>query len=494
VRLTALLLAAAGTFACATGTHQDDGGEDTSPPADADMDEGADAGADAPGDPGEEAAPEIEDGGAEPFPDVALPDCGSDAPAPTWSVAGVTGGDHLGTSLALGPDTNGDGYADLLVGAPGADGALLESGRAFLYDGLSGDLLAAFEGPGTGSEFGAAVSLGPDVDGDGRGEVLVGAPRASGTSFDTGGAFLYSGATGVLLAAYAGEATGDRFGAAVAVGPDADGDGRGDVLVGAPGFDAPGRADAGRAYLYGSADLAVPRKLTGEAADDQFGFAVSLGPDLDGDGRGDALVGAPFADPGMPAMPDAGKAYAITGDSGLVIFTLDGEQPGDRFGSAVSLGPRPTGGKRGDMLIGAPFADPGGHASAGRAYHFSGDAGALVRSFDGDVPGGQLGAAVALGPRLNGDVPVSSVADIALGAPAAANACDHAEAGRVRVINGLTGLDIAVFAGRSPGDRLGAAVSVGPDAGGLLRAGDLGIGAPGAGSAARGEATLRVDL
>ena len=102
-----------------------------------------------------------------------------------------------------------------------------------------------------------------------------------------------------------GEAAVDEFGYAVAGAGDANGDGFADVVVGAYGNDAGGSA-AGRSYVfYGGpgADPAPDFTQTGEATLDNLGFAVSGAGDIDGDGYGDLIVGAPYAD------SDGGRAY-----------------------------------------------------------------------------------------------------------------------------------------------------------------------------------------
>ncbi len=102
----------------------------------------------------------------------------------------------LGNTVAGVPDTNGDGRGDLLVG-------MVRSGRALLYDGATGALLLTLTSPNVenGGRFGSTVAGVPDADGDGRGDLLIGARREEpgSTPEDTGRAYLFSGATGLVL-------------------------------------------------------------------------------------------------------------------------------------------------------------------------------------------------------------------------------------------------------------------------------------------------------
>ncbi len=108
------------------------------------------------------------------------------------------------------------------------------------------------------------------------------------------------------------------FGESVAGVPDADGDGRGDLFVGAPGED-PGTSptSAGRAYLF-SGNTGAPLfelQSPNEEFQGSFGYSVAGVPDTDGDGRGDLLVGANQEDPGA-SLRNAGRAYLFSGASG----------------------------------------------------------------------------------------------------------------------------------------------------------------------------------
>jgi hypothetical protein len=234
-----------------------------------------------------------------------------------------TAGDRFGDALAAG-DHNGDGYADLFIGAPYEDlGSATDSGAVFLFKGSStgigtGTYFSQIAGGGSdevGDHFGAALALG-DFNGDGKADLAVGAPDEAPGSAAAGGVFYIFAGTAGSLSGYSqsqGDSggdpieAGDRFGKALAA-RDIDADGYADLVVGAPGEALLGSARAGAIFLYAGTprNIETGRRLTqqelGSASetDDAFGAALAIG-DANGDGKGDLAVGvpgeAPYSDP-----------------------------------------------------------------------------------------------------------------------------------------------------------------------------------------------------
>lgn len=230
-------------------------------------------------------------------------------PVPDAILNGETAGDRFGISVAGAGDVNGDGLADVLVGAYQNDAGGVDAGRAYLYLGSARILDRAatvLTGAGAGDAFGFAVSGAGDVNKDGLADIVIGAYHNGAGGKDAGRAYVYFGGKTVSPSpdvVFTGEAAGDAFGYAVGAAGDANGDGYGDVLVGAYGNDAGGSA-AGRAYVYYGAPTPDPVAdwfLTGFQTLDNLGFAVSGAGDVDGDGFADSVVGAPYS--------DAGRAY-----------------------------------------------------------------------------------------------------------------------------------------------------------------------------------------
>jgi hypothetical protein len=203
-------------------------------------------------------------------------------------------------------DVNGDGIADIAIGASGSG-----NGAAFVYSGFDGSLIHAWA-PASSSYMGFGISLDGvgDINGDGFGDLVIGAPLFTNSAGDAGAgkAFVFSGATGLELFSWEGAGANFMLGSSVANAGDFDGDGTHDILVGAPFASPGGLAGAGSAYLYSGASGGLIFQRNGEASGDIFGNAVSTAGDMNGDGRAELLVGAPAAPSGSSA---AGIAYVF---------------------------------------------------------------------------------------------------------------------------------------------------------------------------------------
>ncbi|MFQ5599951.1 MAG: FlgD immunoglobulin-like domain containing protein [Candidatus Krumholzibacteriia bacterium] len=310
--------------------------------------------------------------------------------------------ENVGAAVHGGADLNGDGYDDWVAGAPGLGSSGTDPGRVYVFwGGASPDGVPDLVIPGdlAGGQFGAAVCLVRDLDGDGTGDLVVGAPRAGDgrVYIYRGDPVSFDGVPERILHARPGDR---RFGRALAWLPDDDADGRDDLLVGVP-RSSQAATWAGAALLYrGTADLdSVPDLvLLGEAAGDEFGSSLFAGADLDADGEADVLVGAPAANPS--SMVDAGKAYVFRAGPALdpiPDLILSGSVIGDRFGSAVAGGFDWDGDGAADLAVGAPDHDAGG-AGAGACFVFLGGAlldAAADSTLLGSAAGVHLGRAVA---------------------------------------------------------------------------------------------------
>src|SRR3954468_14806106 len=158
-----------------------------------------------------------------------------------WQHTGAPG-EYFGWAVSPLADVDHDGAAEAIIGEPGFD-----QGTTWVLSGATGRVLRRFDGQ-PGDENGYAIADAGDTNRDGFNDIISGAPRQTGDT--PGHAYLYSGRDGSLQHAFAGEQTGDSFGAAVSSAGDVDRDGRPDLLIGAPGHAGGGLASvySGRTY------------------------------------------------------------------------------------------------------------------------------------------------------------------------------------------------------------------------------------------------------
>jgi hypothetical protein len=437
----------------------------------------------------------------------------------SWSFDSDDGGAAFGLAVASAGDTNGDGYSEVIVGAPLFDGGEVAEGKVFVFIGSSGGLFLSpawtAESDLRGAQLGHAVASAGDLNGDGFSDVIVGAPlfeKDEKVSVDNGRVFAWHGGPPALgddagLGAagtpanadweQGGDQEGAQLGFSVATAGDVNGDGIGDVVVGAPGYDAPD-ANEGRAYLYAGSAGGSPSLIWTAEADQSgalLGTSVGSAGDIDADGFGDIIVGAPGF-----SNPEAGEGAAFVwfgsgagigpgGTPANAAWMAESDQAGARFGESVAMVGDVLGNGFNDVIVGAPGFTNGetGEGAVFVWYAFAAGLGAdgtpanVWWMAEGDVADAELGASVSSGD-LNGD----GLGDVLIGAPGFGNV--QAGEGLAAAWFGNTfGLNFGIFGtpgsanwkveSNQVGARLGASVAFAGDVTGD-GFGDIIVGAP----------------
>lgn len=395
------------------------------------------------------------------------------AAAPAGAVAtrtliapSATASQFLGQSVSDAGDVNGDGYPDVIVGAPLYNGAV---GRAYVYfGGPDVDEVAdwTLTGPSP-SSFGASVAGAGDVNGDGYDDVIVGAPNFDG--FNDGTFFIYRGAAYVFFGGPAPDAVADvtmegvvapdAFGSSVAGAGDVNGDGFDDFIIGATQGYPTGGGGEGEAYIYFGGpvlDNVADVTLSGEIDADEFGRAVGGGGDVNGDGFNDVIVGATGYD---NVGFNSGAAYVFFGGPGMdavADVTYYGATSGDLVGAAVLCDTDFNLDGYDDVIVGAPNS---GTTFTGEVFVLYGGASpdnAVDLTFVGAASSDLFGGSVSGAGDLNGDF----FPDIVVGAEL--NDVIGGGAGRAYVFFGGSSPDLVsdvIFDAETADDRFGVSVS-----------------------------------
>lgn len=253
---------------------------------------------------------------------------------------------QFGFHLANVGDVDLDGIDDLAVGDT-AEAGPSGAGSVRVFSGADGSLLYALFGSSTPSFFGQTIAGAGDVDGDGAADLIVGA--VTDTSLGgLGTARLYSGATGTELHAFTGE-PGTGYGYAVVGLGDVDGDLVPDVGASWLAHSSVNGVNAGRVTVFSGATFAPIYHVLGPHAGATIGSSLARIDDVDGDGVDDLLIGAE----GLAGTPVTGAAYLHSGAGGALLHSFPGDSNGDRFGCSTADAGDLDGDGVSDLLVGA---------------------------------------------------------------------------------------------------------------------------------------------
>jgi FG-GAP repeat len=319
---------------------------------------------------------------------------------------GQGAGDEFGESVASAGDFNGDGMADVIVGAPKDDNSGDRSGSAFIFfGGQTGTINnpdtnadVVLNGQGAGDQFGDSVASAGDFNGDGMDDVIVGAWRR-----DSGSVYIFfGGQTGTINnpdtnadVVLNGQGALDHFGYSVASAGDFNGDGLDDVIVGARMDDNNGLTDSGSAFIFfggqtgtiNNPDTNADVVLNGQGVFDHFGWSVASAGDFNGDGLDDVIVGAYDN-----SSTTSGSAFIFLGGQTGTLNNPDTNAdvvlknaPGifDEFGWSVASAGDFNGDGLDDVIVGAPRDDNNGLTDSGSAFVLFGVPGETDSDGDG---------------------------------------------------------------------------------------------------------------
>ena len=341
-------------------------------------------------------------------------------------------------------------------------------------------LIHTWDGTVAHGLFGDAITVVGDMDGDGWPEFAIGARADSTGGAGAGRVFIYRGGPhwSEPPALVITGLPGDLLGTSLAAAGDLDGDGRADLVIGAPAGTNLSPGSAGRVVIvYGATPLGARANVSiaGVEPAGHFGAAVAgLGP-FEGGAFPDFAVGAPDANSGAGLV----RVYHGGASGPTLAFTLHGRNPDDAFGAAITGAGRTRGGPTADLLVGAPFNSDAA-LWGGRAYLYLGGTPpdtipdrAYASAGDGDLMGDALAGL--------GDVNGDGRDDFAIAAPEA-NTGPLYDTGRVSIYLGSAPPPLAstlTISGTTAYAELGLAMAGIGDVDGDGRA-DFALGAPGA--------------
>ncbi|NDG48564.1 MAG: hypothetical protein EBY30_05800, partial [Rhodospirillales bacterium] len=315
-----------------------------------------------------------------------------------FKLAGVAASDYSGASVASAGDVNGDGFADIIIGTPGADSNGSDAGASYVVFGKAGGFVSSINlstldgsngfklaGVSASDHSGASVAAAGDVNGDGFADVIIGTPGADPNGSDSGASYVVFGKAGGFVSSINlstldgtngfrlnGGSASENSGGAVASAGDLNGDGYADLIIGSLWADPSSIASGSSYVVFGKAGSFAASinlstlngtngfRLDGASAGNYSGLSAASAGDMNGDGFADLIIGAYGANSNTGASYVAfGKAsgfasaISLSSLSGASGFQLNGVSTNDRSGASVASAGDVNGDGRADLIIGA---------------------------------------------------------------------------------------------------------------------------------------------
>lgn len=358
-------------------------------------------------------------------------------------------GSELGTALGRVGDVDGDGTEDVVFGAPWDDTVETDAGLIRIVSGYDGSVFRTVLGENDADKFGWSVGGGGDYDGDGFCDIIVGVPRYDFHGPQSGAVVVLSGLDNAVLYTFHGDYRDSHMGWSVSDAGDVNADGRSDLIAGAY-YDSTYKTRAGNARVFSGLNGQVLYSFYGASYGDELGTAVSGAGDVDNDGYDDVMAGAPHESSYAVA---SGMAYAYSGQTGAVLFSVHGDTTRDKCGCSVSAIGDLNGDNFADVLIGVP----GEAFEKGAVQALLGPLGTLHYQVTGTLNGAQLGYSLAGG----GDSDQDGVNDFMAGSPEAS--ITGTWSGASTLFSGATGAHRFTVHGEVAFESMGLAVSGGGD-------------------------------